>query len=59
MNEDRWNVELVATYLGLTPKHTRDAVIKKPDFPKPVVNASRRTRLWNAEDVKQWAAKPH
>lgn len=56
---ERWNVERIATYLGLTPKHTREAVTTKPSFPKPVVNMSRRTRFWSADDVRQWASRPH
>lgn len=52
---ERWDIKSIAEYLGVRPKHTRDKVTKRPDFPKPVVNASRRTRFWLAEEVKRWA----
>lgn len=56
---ERWPVQKVAEFLGISPRHTRETVTKKPDFPRPVVNASQRIRFWNAEDVKRWAAKSH
>lgn len=56
---ERWPVQKVAEFLGVSPKHARDAITKKPDFPAPVVNVSRRTRFWDADDVKRWAAKAH
>ncbi|MEO5687124.1 MAG: hypothetical protein ABIR54_07155 [Burkholderiaceae bacterium] len=56
---DRWNIEAIASYLGLTPKHTREAVTTKPSFPKPVVNVTQRTRFWSADEVRRWAASPH
>lgn len=58
-NNERWNVERIAAYLELSPKHTREAITKKPTFPKPVVNMSRRTRFWLADDVRQWASEAH
>ena len=53
---DRWDIKSIAEFL-IQPKHARDKVTKKPDFPKPVVNASRRIRFWAAEDVKRWAQR--
>jgi hypothetical protein len=50
------HTETAAEYLGVKPKHTREAIVTKPDFPRPVINASRRTRFWSATDVRQWAA---
>lgn len=56
---ERWPVQKVAEFLGVSPKHTREAITTKPDFPAPVINVSRRMRFWNAEDVKRWAAAKH
>lgn len=56
---ERWPVQKVAEFLGISPKHTREAITKKPDFPAPVINASQRMRFWSAEDVKRWAAQQH
>lgn len=61
MNEhaERWPVQKVAEFLGVTPKHTREAITKKPDFPAPIINTSRRIRFWSADEVKRWAAEKH
>lgn len=56
---ERWPVWKVAEFLGITPKHTREAITKKPDFPAPIINTSRRIRFWNADEVKRWAAEKH
>lgn len=54
---DRWDIKSIAEFLGVQPKHARDKITKKADFPKPVVDASRRIRFWAAEDVKRWAQR--
>jgi len=58
MNQDQWTVAEIAQFLRVSYRHAREAYIKRPSFPKPVVNVSPRCRAWNAEDVRQWAAKP-
>ena len=59
MNEhvERWPVQKVAEFLGVSAKHTREAIMKKHGFPAPIINISRRMRFWSAEDVKRWATK--
>lgn len=58
-HSERWPVQKVAEFLGISRKHAREAVTTKPDFPAPVINASQRMRFWSAEDVKRWAAQQH
>lgn len=52
---DRWNIAAIAAYFGVKPKTVRVAYTKRPDFPKPVVNLSQKTRLWLAAEVMTWA----
>lgn len=47
----------IAEILRLTRQHVTDKIIKRPDFPKPVVYVSRRTRYWSREDVIRWARR--
>ena len=45
----------IAQYLGLSREWVTDNVTKRPDFPKPVINLSRKTRKWSWADVAKWA----
>lgn len=54
---EHWRIDHIAAFLGVKRKTARDAITKKPDFPRPVVNVSRRTRAWDAEQVRRWAAR--
>lgn len=56
--KDRWDIKSIAEFLGIQPKHARDKVTKQPDFPKPILDLSRRIRFWSAEEVKVWARGP-
>ena len=55
MDETRWGIVEIAKYYGWTPKHVRDRIIKRPDFPTPVAAPSPRRKFWRAEDVQRWA----
>lgn len=41
----------IAKLLGLKRPYVTDKLTKRPDFPKPVVNASSRLRRWREADV--------
>lgn len=45
----------IAAMLGVTREHVTDRLSKRPDFPRPVVNLSRRTRRWAERDVVAFA----
>lgn len=44
----------IAIILGVTQKHVTGRIIKQADFPKPVLNLSRRIRKWNIEEVQKY-----
>ncbi len=44
----------IAALLGVTREHATDRITKRPDFPKPYINVSRRLRFWRASDVHAW-----
>lgn len=44
----------IAALLGVTREHATDRITKRPDFPKPYINVSRRTRYWRTADVTRW-----
>lgn len=48
----------VAQLLGVTRQHFTDRISKKPDFPKPVVNFSARSRRWRFDEVMRWRERP-
>ena len=45
----------IATMLGLSREHVTDRLTKRPDFPRPAINISRRTRMWRRADVLAFA----
>lgn len=49
------NYKGISQLLGVSIAHTRDRLTKRPDFPAPVVNVSRRIRSWRKSDVEKWA----
>jgi predicted DNA-binding transcriptional regulator AlpA len=46
----------IANMLGVSREHVTDRLTKRPDFPKPEVNISRRLRRWSEADVRAWFA---
>lgn len=48
----------IAAMLGVTRVHVTDRITKRPDFPKPFINVSRRLRYWRASEVQAWMTKP-
>ena len=51
----RLDTQGIANYLGLSREHVTARLTKRPDFPKPFINVSRRIRYWRMADVKAWA----
>jgi predicted DNA-binding transcriptional regulator AlpA len=47
----------IAERLGLNREYVTDKLTKRPDFPRPVVNLSRKLRRWSEADVMAWLAK--
>lgn len=44
----------VAQLLGCSRKYATNAITKRPDFPKPIINVSQKTRFWSLADVQRW-----
>lgn len=47
----------IARLLGVTRRHATDRITKRADFPKPVINVSRKIRRWRLSDVQAWAQR--
>lgn len=43
-----------AQLLGVSRQHFTDRISKRPDFPKPCVNFSPRSRRWRYDEVLRW-----
>lgn len=52
---ERVNTAGIAELLGLDREYVTDRVVKRPDFPAPVLALSRKTRLWLRAEVQEWA----
>ena len=53
----RLDTAAIAAMLGVTREHVTDRITKRPDFPKPFINVSRRLRYWRTSDVQAWMGK--
>lgn len=56
-NVPRLDTAGIAAMLGVTREHVTDRITKRPDFPKPFINVSRRLRYWRASDIHAWMAR--
>lgn len=56
-NDEHWDTEAIAKFSGWCRRYVTEDVTKRPDFPKPVINKSRRMRKWSANAVKAWLTK--
>ncbi len=41
----------IAQLLGVTREHVTNKIVKRPDFPKPTINASQKMRKWAQHEV--------
>lgn len=46
-----------ASLLGVSRQHFVDRISKLPDFPRPVVAFTARSRRWRYADVLAWRGK--
>lgn len=51
----RIDTEGIARILGCTRRHVTNTLTKRPDFPRPIINVSQKTRFWSLTDVQRWA----
>ena len=45
----------IADILGVTREHVTDKLTKRPDFPAPAVNVSRKLRRWDRSESNRLA----
>lgn len=46
----------IAEILGCSRKHVTDRVTKRPDFPVPYIEVSRKNKRWLLAEVMAWAS---
>ena len=49
----------IAEMLQMNRRYVTDRLVKRCDFPAPVVNVSPRQRRWEKRAVEVWAASRH
>lgn len=52
---ERIDTKQIADYLQRSREYVTDRLTKRPDFPRPVIDRSRRLRFWLRADVEAWA----
>ena len=56
MSTEKWDTADIAEYHGYSRAHVTDKLIKRPDFPVPFINTSRKHRFWDRAVIEAWAA---
>lgn len=46
----------IAADLGLSRKYVTDKVVRRKDFPRPVINLTQKTRRWSRSEFLRWKA---
>jgi len=47
----------ISAAMELKYAYTRDRLVKRPDFPRPVVSLSQKCRRWSRDDFNTWLGK--
>jgi predicted DNA-binding transcriptional regulator AlpA len=47
----------LAAMWRLNREHVTNNITKRPDFPQPALNLSRKTRRWRRVEVEAWRKK--
>lgn len=45
----------ISSLLGVCHRHCVERIMKRPDFPRPAINVSRRIKRWSRTDILKWA----
>lgn len=45
----------ISSLLGVCHRHCVERIMKRPDFPRPAINISRRIKRWSRTDILKWA----
>lgn len=52
---EKFDTADIAAYLEVTRAHVTDVLVKRPDFPVPIINRGPRLRRWLRSEVEAWA----
>ena len=50
-------IDDIAARIGERREFVRDTLVKRPDFPRPVLVLSRKIVKWDASDLDKWLEK--
>ena len=50
-------IDEITAMMQMRREYVRDRLVKRPDFPRPALSISQKSRRWNARDVQDWIAK--
>ena len=51
------DLDHIAQMTGTRREYVRDHMVKRPDFPRPALVLSQKTRRWGRPDVERWLEK--
>lgn len=54
MSDDLIDTARIAAIMGCTREHVTDRITKRPDFPPPEANRTRKLRRWSEAAVRAW-----
>jgi predicted DNA-binding transcriptional regulator AlpA len=57
MSQSLIDTRAIAGMLGMSTKHVRERLVRRPDFPRPALQLSVKTRRWDLADVQVWLEK--
>jgi len=47
----------ISSHLSVSRIYARDTLVKRPDFPRPAVLLSQKSRLWSRASFVEWLDK--
>lgn len=53
---EKFDTADIARFLEVTRAYVTDVLVKRVDFPRPVIDRGQRLRRWAKTDVEAWAA---
>lgn len=54
---DMVDIPGISDITSLPRTYVRDTLVRKPEFPRPVLNLSQKTRRWDKGEVVEWLAR--
>jgi predicted DNA-binding transcriptional regulator AlpA len=52
--KDLISITQIAEILNMSQAYVRDRVVRRPDFPRPSLVLSQKTKRWARDDVEAW-----